>query len=79
MIVPEALASRLELSKFSIFLKLVFKLKSCKTLFKLIERKALGVFSKSAAASGVACRRFSARGAALCQFRICLKLLFEEQ
>ena len=77
--IAEALASRLQLSKFTIFWKLVFKLKSFKVFSKHIEIQALGVFSKSAAPSGVARRRLSAPGAALFEFRIYLKLLFEVQ
>ena len=66
-------------SKFTTLLKLLVNLKFFKTFTKLIEIKALCVASKSAAASGVARRRFSAPGAALFQFRIYLKLLFEVQ
>ena len=66
-------------SEFTMFLKLVVKLKSFKIFSNLNEIRALFVFSKSAAAAGIARRRFSAPGAALFQFRIDLKLLFEVQ
>ena len=66
-------------SKFTTLLKLLVELKSFKIFTKLIEIKALGVLWQSAAASGVAHRRLSAPGAALFEFGIYLKLVFEVQ
>ena len=60
VIVAEALGSHLVLSKFTTFLKLVINLKSFKVFTKFNEKRALGVFWKFAAASGVARRRSSA-------------------
>ena len=73
VVVAEALARRLVSVKLTTFLKPLVKLKSFKVLTKLNEIRALSVFSKSAAASGVARRRVSAPGAALFQFQIYLK------
>ena len=53
MVVAEALARRVELSMFTTILKLLVKLKSFKIFATLNEMRALGVFSNSAAASGI--------------------------
>ena len=54
--------------KFTTFLELLVKFESFKFFTKLNEIRALGNFSKSAAASGVARRPFSAPRAALFLF-----------
>ena len=79
IVVAEALAIRFELSKFTTFWKLLVNLKSFKIFTKRNEIRAPGVFANSAAATGVACCRFSSPGAALFEFPIYLKLLFEVQ
>ena len=72
VVVAEAVASRLELSKFTTYLKLLVNLKSFKIFSKLTE---INVFSNSSAASGVV---IAAARLELCSssFQIFLKLLW---